>query len=53
MRHMANNPKPDDPKQSKRFIEAARKAEASESEKEAEKAVKRVIKGEKITDHST
>ncbi len=41
---MANKPKPDDPEQSKRFIEAAKKAEASESEKEAEQAVKRVIR---------
>lgn len=44
---MTDKPKRDDPEQSKRFLEAAKKAEASESEKEAEKAVKRVIKGKK------
>jgi uncharacterized protein (DUF2267 family) len=40
-------PKRDDEDQSKRFLEAAKKAEASESEKEAERAVKAVIKGKK------
>ena len=44
---MAKDPKRDDPEQSKRFLEAAKKAEAAKSEKEAEKAVKRVIKGPK------
>ncbi len=34
--------KPDDPEQSKRFIEAARKHEADETEEGAEKAFKRV-----------
>jgi hypothetical protein len=34
--------KPDDPDQSKRFIEAAREAEADETEKGAERAFKRV-----------
>jgi hypothetical protein len=36
--------KRDDPKQSKRFIEAAREAEADETEKGADKAVKKVIR---------
>lgn len=44
---MAERPKRDDAEQSKRFLEAAKKAEASESEKEAEKATKAVIKGKK------
>jgi hypothetical protein len=35
-------PKPDDPQQSKRFIEAAREAEADESKEGADKAFKRV-----------
>jgi hypothetical protein len=34
--------KPDDPAQSKRFIEAAREAEADETEKGADKAFKKV-----------
>jgi hypothetical protein len=34
--------KRDDPKQSKRFVEAAREAEADETEKGADKAFKRV-----------
>lgn len=37
-------PKPDDPEQSARFLEAAKKAEAAASAKEAEKAVKSVIR---------
>jgi hypothetical protein len=41
---MPDKPKRDDPKQSERFLEAAKKAEASESEKEAERAVKKVIR---------
>ena len=36
-------PKPDDPKQSERFIEAARKAEADETEEGAERAFQKVI----------
>jgi hypothetical protein len=36
--------KPDDPEQSKRFLEAAKEAEADETEKGAEKAFKKVIK---------
>jgi hypothetical protein len=35
-------PKDDDAKQSKRFIDAARKAEADETEEGADKAFKRV-----------
>ncbi len=38
---------PDDPEQSKRFIEAARKAEADETEKGADKAFKKVAKPSK------
>ena len=37
-----SKPKQDDPKQSKRFIEAAKKAEADESERGAERAFKTV-----------
>jgi hypothetical protein len=36
--------KPDDPAQYKRFLEAARKAEADETEEGADKAFKKVIK---------
>ena len=36
------NPKPDDPEQYKRFLEAAKKAEASENEKDADRAFKKV-----------
>jgi hypothetical protein len=42
-----NRPKgadPDDPPQSKRFIETARQIEAAEDEKEAERAFKNVVK---------
>jgi gamma-glutamyltranspeptidase len=35
--------KPDDPEQYKRFIEAAKKAEADETERSADKAFKKVI----------
>jgi hypothetical protein len=35
-------PKPDDPEQYKRFLEAAKQADASESEKEADRAFKKV-----------
>lgn len=46
---MASKPKPptrkpDDPEQSKRFIEAAVAAEADETEKGADKAFKKVAK---------
>jgi len=37
-------PKPDDPEQSKRFIEAARKAEADETEEGADRGFKKVAK---------
>jgi hypothetical protein len=36
-------PKPDDPAQFKRFLEAARKAEADETEEGADRAFKKVI----------
>jgi hypothetical protein len=36
-------PKPDDPAQYKRFIEAARKAEADETEEGADRAFKKVV----------
>lgn len=37
-------PKPDDPEQYKRFLEAAKKAEADETEKGADKAFMKVAK---------
>jgi hypothetical protein len=43
---MAKKPdssKSDDPEQSKRFIEAARKAEAEESEEGADRAFKKIV----------
>jgi hypothetical protein len=36
--------KPDDPEQSKRFIDAARKAAADETEAGADRAFKKVVK---------
>ena len=39
---MPKKPKPDDPAQSKRFIEAAREAEADETERGADKAFKKI-----------
>lgn len=41
---MSQNPKPkrDDPKQYKRFLEAAKKAEADDTEESADKAFKRI-----------
>jgi hypothetical protein len=36
-------PKPDDPEQSKRFVETARKAEADETQEGAERAFKKVV----------
>jgi hypothetical protein len=38
-----SNPKPDDPEQYKRFIEAAEKAQADETEEGADRAFKRVV----------
>jgi hypothetical protein len=40
---MQKKRKEDDPKQSKRFIDAAKEAEADESEEGAERAFKKVI----------
>ena len=40
-----SEPKPDDPAQYKRFLEAARKAEADETEKGADRAFKKVSPG--------
>ena len=39
---MSKPKKQDDPKQSERFIEAAKKAEADETEKGAERAFRRI-----------
>jgi hypothetical protein len=36
-------PKPDDPEQSKRFIEGARQLEADETEEGADRAFKKII----------
>ena len=38
-----SKPKPDDPAQYKRFLEAAKKAEADETEKGADRAFKSVV----------
>lgn len=45
---MSGKSSKDDPKQSDRFIEAARKAEADESEEGAERAFKKVAAKPKI-----
>ena len=37
-------PKPDDPAQSKRFVDAAREAEADESEEAADRAFKKIAR---------
>lgn len=42
------NPPPDDPEQSKRFIEAAREAEVDEDPKAFERALKKVAKPAKV-----
>ncbi len=42
-----NRRKPDDPAQYKRFLEAARKAEADESEEAADRAFKQLVKPRK------
>lgn len=44
---MSKNPKPDDLAQSKRFIDAAREAEADESEKGADRAFKKIVQPKK------
>jgi hypothetical protein len=41
--------KPDDPEQSKRFIEAARKAEANETEAGADRAFKKIASSKKAS----
>jgi hypothetical protein len=38
-----SKPKPDDPAQYKRFIEAARKAEADETREGADRAFKKIV----------
>lgn len=40
---MDKDRKPDDPEQSKRFIDAAREAEADETEEGADRAFKKVV----------
>jgi len=44
---MTKEKKPDDAEQSKRFIEAAREAEADETEKGADRAFKKIVKNPK------
>jgi hypothetical protein len=44
---MDKKPKPDDPVQSKRFIDTAREAEADESEKGADRAFKKIVQPKK------
>ena len=41
---MPNKSKQDDPEQSKRFIEAAKEAQAHDDEKSAERAFKKIVK---------
>jgi hypothetical protein len=41
---MARDPKPDDPAQSKRFIEAAREAKADESKHGADRAFAKIAR---------
>jgi hypothetical protein len=43
------NPKPDDPEQSKRFVDAAREAEADETEEGADRAFKKIRPSRKST----
>jgi hypothetical protein len=43
-------PKPDDPKQSERFIEAARKAEGDESGREFERAMGKILRGRRTAE---
>ena len=40
---MAKKPTPDDPEQYKRFLEAAKKAEANETKEGADRAFKKVV----------
>jgi hypothetical protein len=40
-------PKPDDPAQYKRFVEAARNAEADETEEGADRAFKKIVPAKK------
>jgi hypothetical protein len=42
-------PKPDDPAQYKRFVEAAKKSEADETEEGADKAFNKIVKRPKET----
>jgi hypothetical protein len=44
---MDKKPKPDDPVQSKRFIDAAREADADETEKGADRAFKKIVQPKK------
>lgn len=43
---MPKKPTPDDPIQSKRFIDMAREVEAAETKEEAEKAFKKIVGSE-------
>ena len=43
-------PKPDDAAQSKRFIDAAREAEADETEEGADRAFKKIVRPPKAKD---
>jgi hypothetical protein len=44
---MQQKPKQDDPEQSKRFIEAAKQAQADESEEGAERGFKKAVAGKR------
>jgi hypothetical protein len=44
---MTKKPKPDDPEQYKRFLEAAEKAEAEKTEAGADRAFKKVVRPHK------
>jgi len=46
---MLNKRKQDDPEQSKRFIKAAQKAEANETEKGADRAFKAIVRSKRRT----
>jgi hypothetical protein len=41
---LPSNPKPDDPKQYERFLEAAREAKADETEEGADRAFQKIAK---------